>query len=446
MFPQRLRYYLKEFYAWTNPKFDQVFEERFQLEIVRTEMLRITILIWAISAGILVGFFNFVVFMEEEVFNELLLTLPYLLIAIALLLCYEYTSWRYVRSLILRRKNIPRTYRIINLVVETSFPSLLLLFFLYSTDKYLLFFVSPVVMIYFLFIVLSTLHLDFWISVISGALAGVQYFIVSKLVIGMAPSGATMSPFFSSLILTASRTFIIFLCGIAAGFVALEVKKRVINTYKAVNERNRMRQVLGQQVSYALVDHIIDEKMEITSKRLFVCVMFVDIRNFTPFAERSSPEEVMDFQNKLFGNAAEIINRYDGIINQFLGDGFMATFGAPISSDHDCSNALNAGKEVLAYVKKAEDEGTIHPTRLGIGLHFGEAVTGNVGTEARKQYSIVGNVVIQAARIEQLNKELSSQFLISREVYDRVAVPEGELLGHMMLKGESKPLEIVRIC
>ncbi|MEO6167501.1 MAG: adenylate/guanylate cyclase domain-containing protein [Chitinophagales bacterium] len=431
---------------WTSPKFDQVFEERFQLEIARTEILRITILTWAISAGILAGILNFVIFMEDEVFGELLLTLPFLLAAIVLLLCYEYISWRYVRSLIVNRRSIPRLYRIINLLIETSFPSLVLLYFLYKTDKYLLFFVSPVVLIYFLFIVLSTLHLDFWISVISGALAGVQYFIVSKLVIGMVPSTNRLSPFLSSLTLTASRTFIIFLCGIAAGFVALEVKRRMINTYKAVNERNRMRQVLGQQVSYALVDHIIDEKMEITSKRLFVCVMFVDIRNFTPFAEKSSPEEVMDFQNKLFGSAAEIINRYDGIINQFLEDGFMATFGAPISSDHDCSNALNAGKEVLAYVKKADEEGIIHPTRLGIGLHFGEAVTGNVGTETRKQYSIVGNVVIQAARIEQLNKELSSQFLISREVFDRVEFPEGELLGQMMLKGESKSLEIVKIC
>ena len=130
------------------------------------------------------------------------------------------------------------------------------------------------------------------------------------------------------------------------------------------------------------------------------------------------------------------MDRNHGVINQFLGDGFMATFGAPVTTGRDCRNALSAARELLAAVKALSDSGRIPATRIGIGLHAGEAISGNIGSPARQQYSISGNVVILAARIEQLNE-------VWREAGE--AAHGAEALGLVQVKGRDAPIEIFRL-
>jgi adenylate cyclase len=149
--------------------------------------------------------------------------------------------------------------------------------------------------------------------------------------------------------------------------------------------------------------------------------MFLDIRNFTPFVESHKPEEVVAYLNKLFHFMIDSVQRHDGVINQFLGDGFMATFGAPVSEGNIPQKAVRASMEIIEKVKQENKAGKIPPTKIGIGLHYGEAVIGNIGSSIRKQYSITGNVVIMASRIEQLNKRWHSQLVISHEVFSQLA-------------------------
>src|SRR5262249_54228988 len=141
-------------------------------------------------------------------------------------------------------------------------------------------------------------------------------------------------------------------------------------------------------------------------------------------------------QNGVFSIAVDVVNRHHGVINQFLGDGFMATFGAPLSTGDDCRNALAAARELVERIKEV---------KIGIGLHAGDAVSGNVGSAERKQYSITGNVVILASRIEQLNKEFGSQLLVSREVLDRCGDQSATALGAVRVKGHEQPIEIFRV-
>ncbi len=145
-------------------------------------------------------------------------------------------------------------------------------------------------------------------------------------------------------------------------------------------------------------------------------MMFLDIRNFTKFAESRQPEEVVNYLNTLFDFMIEIINQNNGIINKFLGDGFMAVFGAPVSDGQDCRNAVNAAMAIIKRLDEEVKAGTIPHTTAGIGIHAGPAVTGNVGSSQRKEYTIIGDVVNMASRIEQLNKQYGSQVLISDEV------------------------------
>ena len=146
----------------------------------------------------------------------------------------------------------------------------------------------------------------------------------------------------------------------------------------------------------------------------------MDIRDFTVFAENNSPEAVIKYQNDVFNPIIRIINKHDGVTNQILGDGIMATFGAPIKDDYHSENALLAGLEIIDKINHLSSSGTIPETRIGIGAHTGDIVMGNIGNEFRKQFSVSGTTVIIAYRLEQLNKEYGSSFLISKRLYAQI--------------------------
>ncbi|MEO1053014.1 MAG: adenylate/guanylate cyclase domain-containing protein [Bacteroidota bacterium] len=209
----------------------------------------------------------------------------------------------------------------------------------------------------------------------------------------------------------------------------------------------KIKTLLHQQVSGAVADALLTDTPGKEVSRKFVCIMFLDIRGFTPFAEVREPEEIIQYQNDVFGFMIDIINEHGGIINQFMGDGFMATFGAPVSTGRDCDNAYESARKIIDEVNKRSADNQIPATRIGIGLHAGQVVTGNVGTDERKQYSITGNTVIIAARIEQLNKNFNSQLLISEEVFDQLSCPEKPEpnFKEVNVKGRKDPIKIVQV-
>lgn len=208
--------------------------------------------------------------------------------------------------------------------------------------------------------------------------------------------------------------------------------------------QQRIKQLLEQQISGAVAEQLILSKDDKTVDRKFVCVMFLDIRNFTVFTEQMAPEDIISFQNSIFSFMIDEVIRHGGIVNQILGDGFMATFGAPVSNGNDTLHAFQTAKKIIAKLHEKGASGEIPITRVGIGLHAGYVVAGNVGTEERKQYSITGNTVITAARLEQLNKDYGSTLVISKEVYDLLPpeLQEPVEFKSVVVKGRSAPLEI----
>lgn len=250
------------------------------------------------------------------------------------------------------------------------------------------------------------------------------------------------------LLLAAIFTFLL------AGFAIYGFRqKQKANKY--LEERNRFEienkkkaiNLFGQQVSKEVALELLSDSFKSGSKRLFACIMFLDIRNFTPFVAKMEPDEIIQYQNDVFGFMIDVISKHHGIVNQFMGDGFMATFGAPVSSGNDCQNAVNASIEIIEILNTKLAQGKLPLTKIGIGLHAGNIVTGNVGTTERKQYSITGNTVILASRIEQLNKKYKSEILISREVLEKLdnSKLKTENLGSVKLKGRKEPIEIVRL-
>ncbi len=209
----------------------------------------------------------------------------------------------------------------------------------------------------------------------------------------------------------------------------------------------KIKTLLDQQVSTEIAKELMSENPEIKKHSRFVCIMFLDIRDFTKFAEKREPEEIIQYQNDVFGFMIETVYSHHGIINQILGDGFMATFGAPLSKGNDCENAFMAANEIIQAVNKKSRLGEIPATRIGIGLHAGMVVAGNVGSSQRKQYSITGNAVIIASRIEQLNKEYKSQLLISEEVNNELGKEKkiDDDFVEVVVKGREEPVKILKI-
>jgi adenylate cyclase len=407
------------------------FEAHLSREMVGSERLRVTILAASFALiALMVAVFTWLFRDSPVPFLRSGDTLRAVLGAMAGLVAYELLVRAMLGRMQRRGTTPPAALRYLNALVETSMPSLLIVLLTREFDPGAVL-LGPAVFLYAVFIVLSTLRLDFALSAFTGLVAAAEFAALS-LHFGADSGGAFARMSAPNFVL--AKATVLLLCGVVAGLVALQLRRRISRVFRALQERERVVSAFGQQVSPQIVEELLKQGPEIASRRSFVCVMFMDIRGFTPLVEHRTPEEIVALQNDVFGAAVEVINRHHGIINQFLGDGFMATFGAPISKGNDCSNALAAARELISKVK----------VKVGIGLHAGDAVTGNVGSAERKQYSVTGNVVILASRIEQLNKEFGSQLLVSREVLEKTG-EQAESLGAVRVKGREQPIEIYRI-
>ena len=422
------------------------FEEHLTREILQSERTRMAILA-GIAALLMVIFPLFVLIFREEYLRNFH-SMGTVGLAVGLsgaLLAYELLV-RHILGRQLAQGTMPSPpLRFWNAFVETSVPTILMLLIGQYTSPVAVL-QGPAAFLYGVFIVLSTLRLDFRLSLFTGFVAAAE-FVALSFIVAQGDAGSTSPAMLSAPAFILMKGVMLLLAGVAAGFVASQLRRRIVKAFHASEERQRVFNAFGQQVSPEVVDELLRQGPEIASRKSFVCIMFMDIRDFTRLMEKRSPEEIVAFQNAVFGAAVEIVNRHRGIINQFLGDGFMATFGAPLATGEDCRNAVAAARDLVAKVKELADAGRIPAATVGIGLHAGEAVTGNVGSALRKQYSITGNVVILASRIEQLNKDYGSQLLISGEVLQACgeqgagAVP----LGPVRVKGREEPLEIYRL-
>ncbi len=328
--------------------------------------------------------------------------------------------------------------------VETSLPTLVIVYYatIVGPVQALL---MPSAFVYFLFILLSTLRLDFALSSFTGFVAAAEYAAVA-LFWGAADTTG-IEPALSSLPHHLCKAAILLVCGVAAGFVARRLRRSFTRALESLEERARILGVFGQHVSPEVVQRLVAGQMDAKGELRDVCVMFLDIRDFTAFAEKRSAEEVVAYLNTIFDGAVDAVVKRHGIVNKFLGDGFMAVFGAPIADGNPCAAAVEAGLDVLARIDKLAREGQIPPTRVGLGLHSGPAIVGNIGSAQRKEYTVIGDVVNVASRVEALNKELGSSMLVTEEVWrasgrtDVTPLPRDPI----RIRGRETPVRIFQV-
>ena len=218
---------------------------------------------------------------------------------------------------------------------------------------------------------------------------------------------------------------------------------------RSLREKELIKRAFRGYVAREVADEILKdpEHHMLKGERRDVTVLFCDMRGFTSLAERLPPEEVVLLLNQFYTLMIDTTFKHGGTPEKFLGDGVMAIFGAPIPHPDHSEQAIRAALAMQAGVAELSDKRAAEgksPVAVGIGVSAGWALAGTVGTEDRMEYTVVGDSVNLAARLESEAKP--GQILISRRTYDRVAaLVRARSLGILRVKGKEEPVEVYEV-
>jgi adenylate cyclase len=418
------------------------FKHALAREVLKTERLRIIALI--ITAIVLAAALTTTDMVAPAILDRIWrghFPILYVWAGLGGFILFEASVLALVSRQLRRDFDVPTVRRYVGAFIETSLPSLLLVAHMNNMGAVpALGFVAP--LLYFVFIILSTLRLDFWLSTFTGFVAAAE--LLGLALFHPAARAAVGDPMLTLTFLI-SRSAIIFAGGVLAGAVGVQLRRQFEASIAAATARDYVTNLFGQHVSPQVVDRLLAAGSTTSSDARQVAVMFVDIRGFTAAARTRTPQEVVDRLDAAFAVLVEIVDRNGGIVNKFLGDGFLALFGAPLDDPHAPRRAVTAAREMLAAIEH-HNARSDWPLRIGIGLHFGQVVAGNVGSPRRKEYTVIGETVNLASRIEGLNKQFGSQLLISDTVRQAIGQDvDATPLGDVPIRGYEQPIRVWRL-
>lgn len=218
---------------------------------------------------------------------------------------------------------------------------------------------------------------------------------------------------------------------------------------EGLKERDKVKSLFSKFHGSSVAEDLISKDIGVGGQNKDVVVFFSDIRGFTAFSEKRSPEEVVEMLNEYFGVMVQIINRNGGVVDKFIGDAIMAVWGAPKSSDRDAHNAVRACLEMrkaLESLNEARIARNQPPINIGMGLHAGQAISGTIGSDERMEYTVIGNTVNTASRIEASTKAFGADLLISDTVFEKIGEDfKVELAGAAEVKGRSEALKMFKV-
>ncbi|MBI3016189.1 MAG: PAS domain S-box protein [Candidatus Tectomicrobia bacterium] len=216
-----------------------------------------------------------------------------------------------------------------------------------------------------------------------------------------------------------------------------------------VTEREILRESFSRYVAHQVVEAILSEKqkLNLSGCRQEVTILFADIRGFTELAESQEPEAVVSLLNGYFSRMVDVVLKYEGTLDKFVGDTVMAVFGAPMSREDDTERALRAAiemqSEMVRFNAEREEAGE-EPIHIGIGINTGIAIVGNVGSEKRMDYTVIGDAVNVADRIQNLSR--GGEILVSEHTYRKASqVIRGRPLSSGRVRGRVNPVKIYLI-
>jgi adenylate cyclase len=218
---------------------------------------------------------------------------------------------------------------------------------------------------------------------------------------------------------------------------------------QGLKERDRLRETFGRYVTRQVADHLMKGNVNLGGELVPVTVLFSDIRHFTSISERMEPRVLLDFLNEYLSGMVESVMHHHGVVDKFIGDAIMAVFGAPVPEPDDALRAVKAALAMQARLRKINEvfkARGLPEIRTGIGLHFGQVVAGNIGHVERMEYTVIGDTVNLASRLEGMTKELDSDVVMSADLYEQVAHQvDAEPLQRIKVKGRDRDVMVYRL-
>lgn len=216
-----------------------------------------------------------------------------------------------------------------------------------------------------------------------------------------------------------------------------------------IEHEAKLRGDLGRFMPRELVEAIVsgEHSLELGGKRMEISVLFADVVAFTPMAETRDATRVVALLNELFSVLSEVVFRHEGIVDKFIGDCIMAVWGAPEPREDHAERALAAAEDMLRFLETANDEWRERygcEIRLGIGVNSGEAIVGNIGSSKRMEYTVIGDTVNVAARLEAIARP--DQILVPEAVAERVGDAfDLQFVGEHNLTGRAETTRVYEL-
>lgn len=307
--------------------------------------------------------------------------------------------------------------------------------------------------LYFFLIVLTGFAFDFRLSLVTGILSALQFSIAAHLALPYLAKtqhpDALLLQDLTQEMFYHFKSMMMIITGFTIGIFARHVRSLIVEILSRQRETMMVSRMFGQFVSAEVKDKLLSGAGSAgLGEKKQVAILFSDIRGFTSFSENLPPEQVVEYLNDYLNSMVRAINAAGGTIDKFIGDAIMAVFGGVLEVPNACDAALAAAllmRASLAELNLTRAQHSLPAIANGIGIHFGEVLQGAIGSSERKDFTVIGDAVNSASRLEGLCKEFQTDLIFSDAVY-RGATPAVQArcrsLGTAKVKGREQEITV----
>ena len=219
-----------------------------------------------------------------------------------------------------------------------------------------------------------------------------------------------------------------------------KIASTVSSFRKSLIEREKVRSLFGKYIPEKIAEKVLQEEGGLQPQTTEATIFFVDLAGFTAMSEKLNPQEIVEVLNEYFSEIVTIIEQNNGVVTQFQGDAVLAIFNVPIEDDLHSLNAVNTAREIIKVVEEKTFCGRNLSCRIGITT--GNVVAGNVGARDRLNYTVHGDIVNLAARLEQLNKEFKTDVLIAASTVAKIKDIKFKEIGTISVRGKEENVSV----